>query len=94
MLLVYGSPLSWYNIASILAKLIKQSKYKVFDVNLRPPSKDLIIQLMMQSDFVKFNDDELAEISAFMSSPYHSIEEKYSLRCWKDKYKTHLCNQR
>jgi fructokinase len=29
----------------------------------------------MQSDFVKFNDDELAEISAFMSSPYHSIEE-------------------
>jgi fructokinase len=28
----------------------------------------------MQSDFVKFNDDELAEISAFMSSPYHSIE--------------------
>jgi fructokinase len=76
--LVYGSLVCRDMIShQSLLKLIKQAKYRVFDVNLRGPfyTKDLIIELMMQSDFVKFNDDELAEISAFMSSPYHSLKE-------------------
>jgi fructokinase len=42
----------------------------------------------MQSDFVKFNDDELAEISAFMSSPYHSIEKNHFVA--EKQTKTHL----
>jgi fructokinase len=44
----------------------------------------------MQSDFVKFNDDELAEISAFMSSPYHSIEENILYVAEKTNTK-HIC---
>lgn len=91
--LVYGSLVCRDVIShQSLLKLIKQSTYKVFDVNLRAPfySKDLIIQLMMQSDFVKFNDTELSEISVFMHSPYHSIEENILFVAEKTNTK-HIC---
>ena len=60
-----------------LLEIINYAKYAVFDVNLRAPfyKKEILINLMMQSDFIKFNDDELYEISAFMNSPYHSLEQ-------------------
>ncbi|MDI1304487.1 MAG: PfkB family carbohydrate kinase, partial [bacterium] len=39
-----------------LLEIINYAKYAVFDVNLRAPfySKELLINLMMQSDFIKF----------------------------------------
>ncbi|MBQ0907255.1 carbohydrate kinase [Flavobacterium sp. F-328] len=60
-----------------LLELINYSKYAVFDVNLRTPfySQELLQQLILQANFIKFNDDELYEISAFMNSPFHSIEQ-------------------
>ena len=60
-----------------LLEIINYAKYAVFDVNLRAPfyTKEILINLMMQSDFIKFNDDELYEISASMNSPYHSLEQ-------------------
>ena len=60
-----------------LLEIINYAKYAVFDVNLRAPfyTKEILINLMMQSDFIKFNDDELFEISDFMNSPYHSLEQ-------------------
>lgn len=60
-----------------LLEIINYAKYAVFDVNLRAPfyTKEILINLMMQSDFIKFNDDELFEISTFMNSPYHSLEQ-------------------
>lgn len=60
-----------------LLEIINYAKYAIFDVNLRAPfySKELLINLMMQSDFIKFNDEELYEVSAFMNSPYHSLEQ-------------------
>jgi fructokinase len=60
-----------------LLEIINYAKYAIFDVNLRAPfyKKELLINLMMQSDFIKFNDEELYEISAFMNSPYHSLEQ-------------------
>jgi fructokinase len=60
-----------------LEKLIKKAKYKIFDVNLRAPfyTKELLFNLMNQSDFIKFNDDELYEISEFLDSPFHSLEQ-------------------
>ena len=76
--LVFGS-LVCRDITSYetLRKLIKIAKYKIFDVNLRAPfyTKEILIALMQQSDFIKFNDDELYEISEFMDSPYHSLEQ-------------------
>jgi len=60
-----------------LLKMINYAKYAVFDVNLRASfyTKIILIDLMMQSDFINFNADELYEISAFLNSPYHSLEQ-------------------
>ncbi|RIZ65491.1 MAG: carbohydrate kinase [Methylococcales bacterium] len=60
-----------------LQKLLKIANYKIFDVNLRAPfySKELLINLIQQADFLKFNDDELYEISGYLKSPYASLEE-------------------
>ena len=60
-----------------LLSLIKIAKYKIFDVNLRAPfyTKELLINLMLKSDFIKFNDDELYEISEYLNSPFHSLEQ-------------------
>lgn len=48
--------------------LLEKARYKVFDVNLRPPhyTPDRIIDLMKAADFVKFNDDELYEICSHL----------------------------
>ncbi len=60
-----------------LVELIGYAKYRIFDVNLRAPfyKKKTLVNLMMQSDFIKFNDDELYEISKFLNSPYHSLKQ-------------------
>jgi len=60
-----------------LLKLVDNSRFSVFDVNLRKPfyTKELLIHLLNLSDFIKFNDDELYEIAHFMKSPFHSLEQ-------------------
>jgi len=60
-----------------LSELLKLAKYKIFDVNLRAPfyKKEILLDLMMQSDFIKFNDDELYEICEFLDSPFRSLEQ-------------------
>ena len=60
-----------------LQTLLKIAPYKIFDVNLRAPfySKALLLNLMQQSDFIKFNDDELYEISGYLNSSLQSLEE-------------------
>ncbi|MFV8359627.1 carbohydrate kinase family protein [Flavobacterium sp. LS1P3] len=76
--LVFGSLVCRDSVSQeSLLEIINYAKYAVFDVNLRVPfyTKEILINLMMQSDFIKFNDDELYEISAFMNSPYHSLEQ-------------------
>lgn len=75
-----------------LLELINYSKYSVFDVNLRAPyyTKDVIDQLMLQADFIKFNDDELYEISALMNSPFHSLEQNILFIAEQTKTK-HIC---
>ncbi|GAA4239079.1 carbohydrate kinase [Postechiella marina] len=60
-----------------LYKLLEFAKYKIFDLNLRPPhyDKDTLMYLMDKSDFIKFNDDELYEVSAYLGSKYNSLEQ-------------------
>lgn len=60
-----------------LLSILNVAKYKIFDVNLRAPfyTKELLSDLMNKADFIKFNDDELYEISANLGSPYHSLEQ-------------------
>lgn len=60
-----------------LDRLLKEAKYKIFDVNLRAPhyQTERVLNLMEQSDFIKLNDDELYELAEKLGSPYHSLEQ-------------------
>ncbi len=75
---VFGSLITRDDVSrETLYKLIELANYKVFDLNLRPPhySKEVLINLMNKADFIKFNDDELYEVSGYMDSKYHSLEQ-------------------
>lgn len=75
-----------------LFKLIELSNYKIFDLNLRPPyyTKDLLIKLMNEADFIKFNDDELYEVSGYLDSKYRSMEQNIRYIAQKTNTK-HIC---
>lgn len=75
---IYGS-LASRNEATrkTLFELLNKASYRIFDINLREPhySKELLSSLMQYADFIKFNDDELFEISEMFGSKYNSIEQ-------------------
>lgn len=75
-----------------LYKLIELAKYKIFDLNLRPPyyTKELLIKLMNEADFIKFNDDELYEVSGYLDSKYRSMEQNIRFISKKTNTK-HIC---
>lgn len=76
--LYYGSLVSRDDISrNTLFELIKRAKYKICDLNLRPPNytTDGLKELMDKADFLKLNDDELFEISKKLGSKYNSIEQ-------------------
>ncbi|OBQ54595.1 carbohydrate kinase [Tamlana sp. s12] len=54
-----------------------EETYKIFDLNLRPPfyNKELLVYLMHKADFIKFNDDELFEVAAFLGSKFNGLEQ-------------------
>lgn len=60
-----------------LASLLDLAAFKIFDVNLREPyyTKALLTELMYKADFIKFNDDELFQISSYLGSKYNSLEQ-------------------
>ncbi len=76
--LVFGSLVCRDAVSyNTLLNLLPFAKNKIFDVNLRAPfySKEILIHLMNQANFIKFNDDELFEIAEMLGSPYHSLEQ-------------------
>ncbi|UKM65462.1 carbohydrate kinase [Flavobacteriaceae bacterium GSB9] len=75
-----------------LYSLIELAKYKIFDLNLRPPhyTRDVLFHLMDNADFIKFNDDELYEVSQLMGSKYKSLEQNLYLIAEKTNTK-HIC---
>ncbi|MDG2431232.1 carbohydrate kinase [Flavobacterium sp.] len=90
---VFGSLVSRDDVSrQSLLQLIKCAKYTVFDVNLRAPfyNQKVLLQLMEKSDFIKFNDSELAEIGTFMHSPYQTVEENIHFIAKKTNTK-HIC---
>lgn len=91
--LVFGSLVCRDSVShTSLLEIINYAKYAVFDVNLRAPfyTKEVLVNLMMQSDFIKFNDDELDEISDLLKSPYHSLEQNILFIAEKTNTK-HIC---
>jgi len=79
--LIYGS-LVCRDVVSreSLEELLQTTAYKVFDVNLRRPhySYKILEQLMHSANFIKFNDEELLEISVAMQSPFTSLADNMS----------------
>lgn len=90
---VFGSLVARHNISkNTLFELLDLSSYNIFDLNLRPPhyTKELLIDLMHKANFIKFNDDELFEVSAYLGSKYLSIEQ--NIRFIQEVTKTdHIC---
>ncbi|MFA9390981.1 MAG: carbohydrate kinase [Prolixibacteraceae bacterium] len=60
-----------------LFSLLDNSKFNVFDVNLRPPhyTQDTLERLMKNADFIKFNNDEIFEICANMGFQNKTLED-------------------
>ena len=91
--LVFGSLVCRDNTSyQSLLSLLNSAKYKIFDVNLRAPfyTKELLSDLMNKADFIKFNDDELYEISEYLGSPFHSLEQNIQFIAEKTNTK-HIC---
>ena len=61
-----------------LRALLSEASFKVFDMNLRPPhyNLDRLIELMLEADLVKLNDEELYEISGHLNLEGNTITEK------------------
>lgn len=82
--LIYGSLVCRDDVSrQALEELLNTHTYKVFDVNLRKPhyDYDLLLELMQFANFIKFNDEELAEISAALDSPYTTLAENMNFIC-------------
>jgi fructokinase len=75
---IFGSLVARSNTSrNTLITLLDISKFSVFDVNLRPPHYQISsIQILMNAaNFIKFNDDELKEISSSLGCLSASIEQ-------------------
>jgi fructokinase len=63
---IFGSLIARHNISyKTLLSLLAVAKFKIFDVNLRPPHYNInvLLELMNKADLIKFNDEELFEIN-------------------------------
>lgn len=90
---VYGSLVARNDTSKeTLIELLNYARYKIFDVNLRPPyhTQELLIEFMNKADFIKFNDDELFEISKYIGSKYNSIEQNIKYVAEQTNTK-HIC---
>ena len=74
---IYGSLVARNRTSrETLFALLDHARYKVFDVNLRPPyyTPERIISFMEAAYFVKFNDEELYDICAHLEFNDRSLE--------------------
>ena len=88
--LLYGSLVTRDLVSrKTLLALLKKASFKVFDVNLRAPhyTQPLLETLMQEADLIKFNDEELIEISMAMGCNEASLEER--LKFMATKTNTH-----
>jgi fructokinase len=77
--LVFGSlALRGENNRTVLNKLLAESNYAIFDLNLRPPffTKELIIDMMRKANLIKMNDEELDYVCEILKITENSLEDK------------------
>ncbi|MCP4882316.1 MAG: carbohydrate kinase [Flavobacteriales bacterium] len=75
-----------------LYRCLSFAKFKVFDANLRAPfyTLELILELMHLADFIKFNDEELDQITKHLNIHQKTIEDQIKYLAVKTKTK-HIC---
>lgn len=75
-----------------LLEYLSYASFKVFDANLRTPyyKMESIVELMLASDLIKLNDEELEEISQFLGVYSKTLDEQiiYLSKFTKTK---HVC---
>ncbi len=77
--IIFGSLASRNEVSrNTLLRLLDIAKFKILDVNLRPPHYDakLLLELIKQADFIKLNDEELDEISNQFNLIEHTLEDQ------------------
>ena len=90
---IYGSLICRNSVSKqTLYHLLDHANFKVFDVNLRAPfySFELLAELMLKANFVKFNDDELDLIAKSLNSGHTSIEDNVQFMARKFDL-SHIC---
>ncbi len=90
---VFGSLITRDAVSkNTLYQLLELAKYAIFDVNLRAPfyTKEVLVDLMQKANFIKFNDDELYEISGFLGSTFNNLEQNIHFISEKTNTK-HIC---
>ncbi|RPG55491.1 MAG: carbohydrate kinase [Flavobacteriales bacterium TMED96] len=72
-----------------LKELLKIAPFKLFDINLRSPyyNMNLIEELMLSSDFIKFNYEEIEEISSIYINKKANLENMIETISEKTKTK-------
>ena len=87
---IYGSLASRNEVtANTLNELLKFANYKIFDVNLRQPhyTAAVLENLLVQADFIKFNDDEIYEVATLLGSTDQSFDHNILFIAEKTKAK-------
>lgn len=61
-----------------LKALLKEVRFKIFDMNLRPPHYDMdrLVELLLEADLLKMNDEELDELARHLNLQGTTITEK------------------
>lgn len=61
-----------------LKALLKEARFKIFDMNLRPPHYDMdrLVELLLEADLLKMNDEELDELARHLNLQGTTITEK------------------
>ena len=84
---VFGSVITRNEVSrNTLFELLETAKFKVFDVNIRPPyfSINVVKDLLIKADLVKLNTAELHNIIELLGKDYSS--ESDAIRFVKDKF--------
>lgn len=90
-LFIFGSLICRDEVSrNSLFELLPKAKFKVLDFNLRPPHYEdgVLLKLIQQADFIKFNDDELFEIAEMLGSSFNSLEQNLKFVAEKSSAKT------
>ncbi len=77
--IIYGSLASRNEVSrNTLLKLLDSARFKVLDINLRPPNYNatLLLELMQKADFIKLNDEELEEICTYFDIAKNVLEDQ------------------